>query len=281
WDYDLAALPNLVDLRVDGEKFPAVAAIGKTGFVYIFHRVTGEPLFPIEERPVPPSDFPGEHASPTQPFPTKPPAFVRQHMTADDLANIDADTHRRFAQEFAGLRSEGLFTPPSVQGTVVLPGQHGGGNWSGAAVSPDGMMYVTTTELPYDSSIQAGGGPYGARPSARAWRDARGFPAIAPPWGTLTKIDLARGELVWQRPLGEFPELTARGIPPTGQLNFGGATVTAGGLVFAAGTMDTKLRAFDAETGEVLFETQLEAGGHGAPITYRGRDGRQYVAIFA
>lgn len=281
WDYDLPALPNLIDLQVNGEKIPAVAAIGKTGFVYLLNRVTGEPIFPIEERPVPKSDFPAEHAAPTQPFPTKPPAFARQHMTAADIADIDADSHAAFAKKFAPLRSEGLFTPPSPGGTLVLPGQHGGGNWSGASVTPEGIMYITATELPYLSNIRASKGPFGATPAAGSFRDARGYPAIKPPWGTLTKIDLNRGDLLWQRPLGEFPELTARGMPPTGQPNFGGATATAGGLVFAAATMDAKLRAFDAQSGDILFETQLDAAGYGAPITYLGADGRQYLTIFA
>ncbi|MBI2433727.1 MAG: PQQ-binding-like beta-propeller repeat protein, partial [Candidatus Hydrogenedentes bacterium] len=224
WDYDLAALPNLFDLKVGNETIPAVAAVGKTGFVYVFNRVTGAPIFPIEERPVPASDFPGEHAARTQPFPTKPPAIARQRMTKNDLSDIDPETHAEFEKTFKPLRSEGIFTPPSEEGSIVLPGQHGGGNWSGAAVSPEGMMYVTTTELPYISSISASDGPYGATPSARVFRDEKGYPAIKPPWGTLTKVDLARGELLWQRPLGEYPELTAHGIPPTGQPNFGGAT---------------------------------------------------------
>jgi quinoprotein glucose dehydrogenase len=281
WDYDMPALPNLIDLRAGDESIPAVAVIGKTGFVYVFNRVTGEPVFPIEERPVPASDFPGEHAAPTQPFPTKPPAFVRQRMTEDDLSQLNPKTHAEFIETFAPLRSEGIFTPPSIDGSIVLPGQHGGGNWSGAAVSPDGMMYIAATELPYISTVRESDGPFGATPSARVFRDERGYPAIKPPWGTLTKIDLTRGELVWQRPLGEFAELTAQGIPPTGQPNFGGATVTAGGLVFAAATMDGKLRAFDANTGDILYETQLDAAGYGAPISYLGRDGKQYITVFA
>jgi quinoprotein glucose dehydrogenase len=281
WDYDMPALPNLVDLREGDEIVPTVAVVGKTGFVYVFNRVTGAPRFPIEERPVPQSDFPGEHASPTQPIPTRPPSFVRNTMTIDDLANFDDKTHAKFVEEFKPLRSEGIFTPPSPQGTLVLPGQHGGGNWSGAAVSPDGMMYVTTTELPYISIIQSGNGPYGASPNAKAFRDEQLRPAIKPPWGTLTKIDLIHGEILWKQPLGEFADLKSRGIPPTGQPNFGGGTVTAGGIVFVAASMDGKLRAFDANTGNFLFETQLESAGYGAPITYLGRDNKQYVAIFA
>ena len=281
WDYDLPALPNLIDLRVGDEMIPTVAVVGKTGFVYVFNRVTGVPRFPIEERSVPKSDFVLEHASPTQPFPTKPPAFVRQQMSSEDLTDFDTKSHDSYVEAFTPLRSEGIFTPPSAQGSIVLPGQHGGGNWSGAAVSPDGMMYIAATELPYISTIRESDGPFGAAPSARAFRDDQMRPAIKPPWGTLSKIDLVRGELDWQRPLGEFADLSAKGIPATGQPNFGGGTVTAGGLVFIAATMDAKLRAFDVSNGNVLFETQLEAAGYGAPITYLGRDGKQYITIFA
>lgn len=278
WDYDLPAQPNLFETKRGSEVIPAVAALGKTGFVYVFNRVTGAPLFPIEERAVPQSDFPLEKASPTQPFPTRPPAFVRQRMDLQDLNRLGADDAEK---SFAGLRSEGLFTPPSTQGTVVLPGQHGGGNWSGAAVTPSGELYICATELPYISTVRAGEGPYGATPSAKQFRTADNFPAVSPPWGTLSKIDLNRGELIWQRPLGEFAELTAKGIPPTGTTNFGGCTVTAGGLVLAAGTMDAKFRVFDAQSGDVLFESSLEAAAYSAPITYAGNDGAQYITLFA
>lgn len=281
WDYDLPAMPNVVDLEIDGQPFPAVAIVGKTGFVYIFHRLTGEPLFPIEDRAVPASDIPPEQAAATQPFPTLPPPFARQKFTAADLHQDDSAIHRELRQVFSQLRSTGIFTPPSKEGTVLLPGQLGGANWSGAAVAPDGMMYVTANELPYIVSLQADDNPFGFKPSARLFLDSRGYPAIAPPWGTLTKISLSTGQILWQKPLGEFPELTARGLPPTGTMNFGGGTITAGGLLFIAASMDAKFRAFSADTGAILFENQMPAAGYGAPVTYLGPDGRQFVAIFA
>jgi quinoprotein glucose dehydrogenase len=281
WDYDLPAVPTLVDLTVDGRHVPAVAVIGKTGFAYILNREDGTPVFPIEERPVPASRIPGELASPTQPFPTKPPAFARQGMTVEDLHGTDPEARAALLKRYKTIRSEGLFTPPSKEWSVVLPGQLGGGNWSGAAATPSGMLYVTANELPYVSTVEKDDGPFGVRPRASHFRDANGYPAIKPPWGTLTKLDLNRGELVWQIPLGNFDELNDGEGTPTGQMNFGGATVTGGGVVFAAASMDGKFHAFSAETGEVLYEAQLEAAGYGAPVTYLGRDGKQYVAIFA
>lgn len=280
WDYDLPAMPCLFNLERDGQTIPAVAVVGKTGLTYTFNRVTGESLFPIEERPVPASDVPGEVASPTQPFPTKPPAFARNRMTRDDLHANDPATLQKLQALYDSLRSEGPFTPPSAQGSVVIPGQLGGANWSGAAMAPGGMLYVTSVELPYITKLTPGKGPFGYTPSARHFLDSSGKPAIKPPWGTVTKIDLARGELVWQKPLGNFPAFMV-GETPTGQMNFGGGTVTAGGLYFVAAALDAKLRAFDADSGEVLAEYVLEVAGQGAPVTWLGEDGVQYVAIFA
>lgn len=283
WDYDLPAHPNLAELTIDGRSVPAVAQIGKTGFVYLFHRVTGEPIFPIVERPTPPSDVPGEKTSPTQPFPSRPPAFTTQGLTEENLSRIDEETYQYLLKQFRTMRSEGLFTPPSEQGSIVFPGFHGGGNWSGAAVDPEGMMYVNSTELACFTHVKPDpDSPIGFKHSGwHRFRDQNGYPGNAPPWGQLSKIDLNRGEIVWQKPLGEFEELTRRGIPPTGQENFGGATVTAGGLVFIASTPDEMFRAFDAETGGLLFQTKLPAAGYAAPVSYLGKDGKQYIAICA
>lgn len=279
WDYDLPAQPNLMDLTVNRRQIPAISVVGKTGFVYLFDRRDGKPIFPIEERPVPESDFEEENTSPTQPFPTKPPAFARQNFQVSDLLNLNAENHQALRDHFETLRSEGLFTPPSKQGSIVLPGQLGGANWSGASVTPDGLMYVTANELPYFSKIRESNSPFGASPAARHFRDKDGWPGIKPPWGTLTKLNLNTGTLVWQVPLGNETELNSD--TPTGQMNFGGATSTGGGLVFAAGSMDAKFRAFSAENGTVLFQTQLEAAGYGAPISYQASNGIQYIVIFA
>lgn len=277
WDYDLPAMPNLFDMERDGKTIPAVAVLGKTGFVYTFNRVTGEPLFPIEERAVPASDFHDEQAAPTQPFPSAPPAFARQGIKAEDLNRADAESFEAAKARLSEMRSEGLFTPPSEQGTVVAPGQLGGSNWSGASVSPDGHMYIASNELPYVVRIQEGGGDFGVSVQAKHFLDDGGRPVVSPPWGTLTRLNLVEGTLDWQVPLGDFGD----GDSPTGQMNFGGATATAGGLVFIGASLDGKFRAFDANTGGVLYEAQLEVPAYGAPIVYRGDDGRQYVTIYA
>ena len=280
WDYDLPAMPNLFDLTVNGSTVPAVSVVGKTGFVYLFNRVTGTPIFPIEERPVPKSDVPGEVASPTQPFPTKPPAFARQRLTRDELHSTDPATLAALQQQFDSFRSEGPFTPPSAQGTVVIPGQLGGGNWSGAAVTPNGMMYVTANELPYITRVTINGSrAYGVDVSARHFLDSNGFPALQPPWGTVTKIDLGAGVLLWQKPLGNFAGAVPQG--PSGQINFGGGTATQGGVFFVGAALDGKLRAFDMESGAVLATYDTEVAIQGAPITYLGGDGQQYVTVFA
>lgn len=284
WDYDLPAPPNLVDIQMNGKIVPAVAQIGKTGFVYLLNRETGIPIFPIEEKPVPASDVKGELASKTQPMPDRPPAFTTQGLTEEKLSRIDDETCQYVLNEFRRYRSEGIFTPPSLKGSVVFPGFHGGGNWSGGAVNlKTGMLYVNSTELACTITIEENpkmlsGFKHTGWPR---FRDQNGYPANAPPWGQLSKIDLNKGEIVWQKPLGEFEELTKRGIPITGQENFGGASVTAGGLVFIASTMDEYLRAFDEETGEVLMKTKLNAAGYAIPVTYLGSDGKQYIAVCA
>ncbi len=281
WDYDLPAMPILFELDKEGATIPAVAAVGKTGFVYVFNRVTGEAIFPIEERAVPASTVPGEVASPTQPIPTKPPAFSRQRLTRGDLHSTDPATLPALQEEFDTYRSEGLFTPPSPEGTIVFPGQLGGGNWSGASIAPGGMLYIAANELPYVTQVtRKEGGAFGVSVRARHFRDSMGYPAIKPPWGTVTKLDLAQGTLVWQKPLGNHEEL-ALGGEDTGQMNFGGGTVTAGGLFIVAAALDAKLRVFDTETGSLLAHYDIGVAGQGAPITYRGHDAKQYIALFA
>lgn len=282
WDYDLPAQPLLADIEVEGKAIPAVAQIGKTGFIYVLNRITGEPVFPIEDRPVPQSDVPGEASAQTQPFPLKPPAISRQHMTVDELSDLDEETRAFMREQFNHYRSEGLFTPPSLKGTIVYPGLHGGGNWSGGAVDLDGMLYINTTEIAYVLRLQpTPDGPFAYRLSSMVFRDQNGYPGNKPPWGELMKVDLNRGGIVWRNPLGEFDELTARGIPVTGQENFGGPAVTAGGLVLIASTMDGRIRAFDASNGATLWQFQMKAAGYAGTVTYLGADGKQYVAVCA
>lgn len=289
WDYDLPAPPALVEVEHDGRRIEAVAQVTKTGFVFLLDRQTGEPVFPIEERPVPPSDVPGEEAWRTQPIPTKPPPFARQGIGVEDLTDLSPGANAYARDRFVRLRSDGLFTPGSAEGTLMLPGFLGGGNWSGAAVDPaTAVLYVSANNFPSILTLKEAPDSLRSRPVAPAYMaqgyphfvDDEGYPAIKPPWGTLTAIDLNEGEIVWQVPLGTYPELAERGHPPTGTLNLGGAIVTAGGLVFIGSTMDRKFRAFDTSTGEVLWEAELPTGGMALPATYEV-DGKQYVVIAA
>ncbi len=283
WDYDLPAPPTLVRVTHQGRGIDAVAQITKQGFVFLFDRVTGKPLFEMVERPVPSSDVPGEKSSATQPFPVKPPPFAHQGFTEDDLTNISREARAAVRAKLEGARFGPLYTPPSLSGTIYSPGTIGGGNWSGAAFDPrTGLLYVNANNLP--RLVRLG---LTSDPRAPYWdygylrlTDQEGYPGVKPPWGTLTAIDLNRGEIRWQVPLGEFPELTRRGIAPTGTPNLGGSIVTAGGLVFIGATMDEKFRAFDSVTGKLLWEYKLPFGGYATPCTY-SVGGRQYVVIAA
>lgn len=281
WDHDLPTYPNLVTVRHNGERIPAAAQVTKTGHVFLFHRLTGEPLFEVREQPKPPSDVPGEEAWPTQPIPVKPPPFSRQRFDEQDITDISAESHAAVLKKFRELRSGPAYNPPSLQGTVCLPGFHGGATWSGASFDPEtGRLYVSSNNIPYITKLVATPDrPYPYRFGGYTRLvDHEGFPAIKPPWGQLNAIDLNAGTIAWQKTLGEEPELVKRGIRNTGSENFGGTIVTKGGLVFIGGTKDEKFRAFDKETGEVLWETKLPAGGYATPCTY-AVEGRQFVCI--
>jgi quinoprotein glucose dehydrogenase len=388
WDRDLPAPPNLLRVTRDGRAIDAIAQITKSGFVFLFDRETGTPLFPIEERPAPASDLPGERTWPTQPIPTKPAPFARQRMTEADVTDLTPAAHDSALARFRRLRHGDLFTPPSREGTVILPGFDGGGEWGGAAVDErTGVIFVNASDVPWIAAIESrtveppstpqtgeqlyaancsachhadrrgdggrapslvgvmqrrtvndvreliergknfmpafpgltegqknaiiaylGGrsvtasavAPPASGPPARSdepnpsngartrwqfmgyerWRDAEGYPAIKPPWGTLSAIDLNTGEYRWRIVLGEHAALTARGVPRTGTEQYGGPMVTAGGLVFIAATMDAKFRAFDEDSGRLLWETQLPVPGYATPMTYRA-GGKQYVVIAA
>jgi len=283
WDKDLPCPPNLVTVTHNGKKTDAVAQVGKTGYVYVFDRETGKPLFPIEEKPFPASDVAGEHASRTQPIPLKPKPFARISLGEKDLTTLDEKAHA-YALEVFKKSTAGLFDPIGMHPTLIVPGTLGGANWSGASFDPEtGLLYVNSNDLPSLIGLipNETGKPYAFKGTGygRFW-DPNGYPAITPPWGSLTAINLNTGDFEWQVPLGEFEELTGKGVAPTGTPNLGGSIVTAGGLVFIASTKDEKFRAFDKKTGAILWETKLPAGGYATPCTYMV-NGKQYVVIAA
>jgi len=299
WDYDVASPPLLTTVEHDGKKVPVVIIGNKSGFLFVLERDTGKPVFPVEERPVPRSDIPEEATSATQPFPVAPPPLVKQRYSADDAWGINAEERAACRKQLEGLRLDGIFTPPSVNGTLSVPGNIGGLNWSGYAFDPNaGVLFANVNNLPFEvrlipradfddrgkrtnERIQEDGeyGPQLGAPYAMFRRplfSPKFIPCIAPPWGTLTAVDIVHGAIKWQVPLGLWHE----GLPP-GNISLGGPIVTGGGLVFVAGTaLDPYIRAFDAETGKELWKAQLPAPGHATPMTYQ-IGGKQYVVIAA
>lgn len=290
WDYDLPAPPVLFTVDIGNGPVDAVAIVGKTGFVYAFDRVSGEPLWPIEERPVAGSDVPGEAASPTQPFPTRPEPFARQSFTPDDLISLTPELHRRAVELTRGYRFGGIYTPPSMEGTLAMPGIIGGGNWGGAAVTPGGMLFVKSSEVPSLLAIAEADpetvvADYALDRNAPRSLSVDGLPISNPPYGTLTAIDMTTGSIRWQEPVGDRPEMRSHpalagvDLPPRlGVAGTPGPVATAGGLVFLTGGGDV-LYAFDADSGQVLWESPLPAQGYANPMTYGTADGRQFVVI--
>jgi quinoprotein glucose dehydrogenase len=369
WDRDFPSPPVLLTVQRDGKSVDAVAQPSKQGFVYLFNRETGQPLFPLETRGYPASSVPGESAARQQSLPVKPAPFSRQLLTEDMLTRRTPEVHQWAVDLFRQIRSEGQFVPLSVgKGTIVFPGFDGGAEWGGSAVDPrTGVIYVNANEMAWIASLaetQAGsngkalytsqcaichgdnlaGAPpaipslknigrrltfeqildtirngkgrmpgfpdpkvagaiadfltggdskelAGSGPLPLAMKfhltgynrflDPQGYPAIAPPWGTLNAINLNTGEYLWKIPLGEYPELAAQGIHDTGSENYGGPVVTAGGLLFIGATnFDKKFRAFDSANGKLLWETTLPFSGNATPATY-SVNGRQFVVIAA
>lgn len=368
-DRDFPSPPVLLTVTHGGRRVDAVAQTSKQGHVFLFDRATGAPLFPIEERPVPQSDVPGEATAPTQPFPLKPAPFARQHLTSESLTTRTPQANDWARKAFAEMHSDGPFAPFELgRQTIVFPGYDGGAEWGGPAVDPRGVLYVNSNDIawtgglaltraraergaalyqeqcsachgldregappdfpaladigkrmprpeieavirggkgrmpgfpqiegddldtligflrdPAPDKVEAGGSAYETYrfTGYRKFLDPDGYPAVAPPWGTLSAIDMNSGEYLWRIPLGEYPELAAKGIRDTGTENYGGPIVTAGGVLFIGATIyDRKLRAFDARTGRLLWEGALPFSGTATPITYM-TGGRQYVVIAA
>ncbi|MFD2202312.1 PQQ-binding-like beta-propeller repeat protein [Shivajiella indica] len=374
WDRDFPANPNLIRIKKDGKWIDAVAQTSKQGYVYVFNRVTGEPIWPIEERPVPQSNLPGEKSWPTQPHPTLPEPFMRMVYTENEILKITPEWEADIRSKLENVKYGDMWLPPSHEhGIVLFPGMDGGAEWGGSSFDPyTQTSYVNANEMPWvikmganPKSLSLGQSVYanycanchgmdrkgnppafptllglekkfnetsldnlikngkGAMPAfshiAENERKAMiaylfgeekedpgakkemeggtqrltpqfymqgysrlltedGYPGIQPPWGTLTAIDMNTGKIRWQSVLGEFDELTAKGFEPTGTENYGGPVTTAGGLVFIAATKDEKIRAFDKDTGKVIWEAKLPAAGHATPAVYEA-NGKQFVVI--
>jgi quinoprotein glucose dehydrogenase len=286
WDYDLNASPVLVDVRRDGRTIPAVAQATKQSLLFILNRETGEPIHGVEERPVPQDGFTaGETPWPTQPFPVKPPPLARASFTAADIARITPE-HTKFCQEMlardGGLRTGGLYLPFSERPSIMFPGTLGGINWHGPSYDPSlGYLFAATMSLGEVFQIVRDPDP-SKMPVARRykfWDESRFWPCSAPPWGELVAVDVNTGDIAWRVPLGSFAELEALGIKNAGTPLLGGPMATAGGLVFVGGTLDDKFRAFESRTGREVWSVDVGAAAHAVPMSYRGRDGRQYVAL--
>jgi len=307
WDYDNASTPMLMTVRHNNKPVDIVAEASKTGFLWVFDRVTGEPLWPVEERHVPKSPMQGEETWPTQPIPSKPAVFARQNFTSKDLSPyLTPEEHDRLKQQLDAARNDGLFTPPSTQDTVEMPGNNGGANFGGVASDPvHGWVYIVSKDLPSmlkltlpapaatsnteesrasktDGLVQPAGDPRTLQYKSGFgfMFDKDGLPVIDPPWTSLTAYDLNTGDIQWSVPMGDVPELAKRGITGTGshfpKVN---PVVTAGGLIFT-GSNDRKIRALDSSTGKTLWECEAPAAIEGMPAVYES-NGREYIVFCA
>jgi quinoprotein glucose dehydrogenase len=305
WDYDVPAQPTLVDLVRNGAVVPALVQGTKMGLLFVLHRETGEPIFGVEERPVPQGGAPGERLSATQPFPKKPPPLGSLSLSSDDAWGISPFDRRVCRKALEEVRNEGIYTPPRLNWALVYPTPTGVVNWGGVAVDPERkVLIVNTNDLPAKQRLVPRAEFDAIRPEGWLWGDngpqdgtpfgvAReailsplGAPCTKPPWGRLTAVDLDTGEILWQRPFGTIRDLT--GLPldiDVGVPSFGGPLITKSGLVFIGAALGDRFRAFDIETGKELWRVRLPAGGQATPMTYRVENVegglRQYVVIAA
>ena len=288
WDWDLPAQPILITIRRAGHSIPAVAQITKMGFIFILDRVSGKPLFQVDERPVPQSEVPGEKTWPTQPVPVLPPPVARLTMRPDEVTDVTPESRAECLKILENAKLGALYQPPGLELTVIFPGTNGGPNWGGGSYDPIArLLFVNSMDVgQIVKMVEAREGSAVAYVSrgikqGRFW-DSNQYPCQKPPWAALTAIDVDSGQIRWRKTLGVIDALLERGIPPTGTSNLGGSIVTAGGLVFIAATNDSRFRAFDRDTGDELWVTRLPASGHATPITYKGkRTGKQFVVIAA
>ena len=301
WDWDLPAAPTLIEVTKNGRRIPAVAQMTKMSTLFIFDRRNGEPVFGMEERQVPQTDLPGEETSPTQPFPLRPAPLSRTTFDpANDLYALTPE-HAKYCRDLWDdnrMFTRGMFTPPTVDRTMVtFPSTLGGGNWSGLSYDPvRGLLFTNIMNLGQVARMEkradvAGGpvpvgmeykrtSPWG-NAYARFWNPETKMPCSSPPFGELVAVDVNSGSVAWRVPLGVFDELKARGFDKTGTPNIGGTIVTSSGVLFVGATIDKRFRAFNAQTGALLWETTLDASAHATPMTFMGRDHRQYVVVAA
>jgi glucose dehydrogenase len=282
-DYDAASAPTFIDVKRNGQVIPALVEVPKSGLAFVLDRRTGKPVFGVQERPVPQSDLPGEHTSPTQPFPIKPEPMARQGMTRDDIATITPELHDFCTAlwDKQEMHNSGPYSPVTLKGTTVaLPGTSGGGNWGGWSFNPGiGYFFVNVSNVPTIAKmIPDGAGGYKLQGAYTRFGDTKGTPCVKPPWGELIAVNANTGDVAWRSPLGSADELGPLGTN-AGTSTLGGSVTTASGLVFIGATVDPHFRAFDARTGKLIWTTFVPSSAIATPITYMAKNGRQYVVI--
>jgi glucose dehydrogenase len=306
WDYDAPGPPTLTDVIRDGKRTPVVVLSNKTGFVFILDRRDGKPIYEVEERRVPGADVPGEWYSPTQPFPSKPPALTRQSFKREEIAKVTPEQQKYCEELFdaaGGAHNDGPFTPMGMTPTVTFPASNGGANWGGGSLDPAlGYFFVNTRSegaigrmiKPSETSPSETKNGLGENLSQNAYirtgpqgqstafaNPSTGWPCQQPPWGELAAINLNTGDIAWRVPFGRIDALEAKGVMNTGSINIGGSVATGGGLLFIGASTDQRFHAYESKTGNLLWETKVPANAQANPISYLGKSGKQFVAVDA